>query len=858
MILTVAVFLITVGWLAVFALIAALTVTVASPPGEAGDSPPPPLATVIIVTFATAGNALVFWLLHYLFYASWNPFVTMQSLLDGRISYQKLYYEAVQLAIRILCALLLGTGAASLLRSLHPGGERPLSPRVRQLVKRRLLLPGSALLLVMTGLLWFCGSGLRQLRLTEICPKNTSELAENGYVELQSEGILPCEASGLRLEWGNDATERFVLPDFTVNPGETVMIPLSETRLSLARGGGDVVSLYDSGGRLLDRIAVREERQDGCAYCRSGSDGKWYYMPPSPGESNRDSALVLKKPRFSHTAGFYDTPFDVTISADFLPEGGEIRYTTDGSKPTAASALYDGAVRVYDRSAEPNKWRAIRNIVYDWKNASFDDTPVRKAFVLRAVAIDRDGVTSGEATATYFVGQPADAGRMVVSVVADEDDLFGDDGIYVTGRTYDRWYLGDQKDERPLANFDVHGTECPASVEFFQDGQTLYFAQRAGLRIQGGSTRWLPLKRLSLFARKAYAGSNTFDRELFDGKRSHSVTLRAGFENAFSMYCVPDRDVAVQLGRPVTVYLNGEFWYDTYLQEKYNNTYFRQTYGVRDAEFYKTGINSEIRNYLENHDLSIINHYETFGRMVDIQSYIDYICTNVYLANTDYSEYANAGIWRTVYKENDGVGDGRWRWCLYDMDLQTEGCRLNYGMTDITDAQLDSFRIVCDWDPPVNERLIYKSLKANPDFCRQFVLSFMDIMNTDFTVERMTSLLEEWGEDISYHEYFFRDRPGNMEVFLAREFGLKSKPVPLTVTVSDEAAGSVTVNTCRPDLRDGAWTGRYFPDYPVTVTAQANPGYVFEGWTGAVTSDAETVEISLKGGAAIHAVFRQA
>ena len=133
----------------------------------------------------------------------------------------------------------------------------------------------------------------------------------------------------------------------------------------------------------------------------------------------------------------------------------------------------------------------------------------------------------------------------------------------------------------------------------------------------------------------------------------------------------------------------------------------------------------------------------------------------------------------------------------------------------------------------------------------------MDIVNTDFTVERMTELLREWGEDISFHEYFFRDRAQNMEVFLAEELGLKGKVQPLTVTVSDPEGGTVTVNTCRPDLSGGTWTGRYFTDYPVTVTAQPSPGYVFKGWTGDDQSTDQTIEINLNGGAALHAVFEK-
>ena len=121
--------------------------------------------------------------------------------------------------------------------------------------------------------------------------------------------------------------------------------------------------------------------------------------------------------------------------------------------------------------------------------------------------------------------------------------------------------------------------------------------------------------------------------------------FNAGFENAISMYTVPDRNVATVKCIPVTVYLNGEFWYDTFMQEKYNNTYFRQTYGVDNVEFVKVGITDEMKQFLETHDLSDAKNYEAFGKMIDIQSYIDYICSNVYLGNTDYNEFMPPDIY---------------------------------------------------------------------------------------------------------------------------------------------------------------------------------------------------------------------
>ena len=189
------------------------------------------------------------------------------------------------------------------------------------------------------------------------------------------------------------------------------------------------------------------------------------------------------------------------------------------------------------------------------------------------------------------------------------------------------------------------------------------------------------------------------------------------------------------------------------------------------------------------------------------------------------------------------------------MDLQTAGCRYNYGMTNITDAQLDTFNIVCDWDPPVNERQIYCALKANPEWRKQFVLTMTDMINNNFTEGRMSALLGRFGEDISWHEYFFRDRPDNMLSFTAKEFGLNNTTGTLTVTSGTPDGGSVKVNTSVIDLSGGSWLGRYFKEYPVTVTATAHPGYRFAGWSDGRTDATLTIEIN--GGVTLNAIFEK-
>jgi hypothetical protein len=59
-------------------------------------------------------------------------------------------------------------------------------------------------------------------------------------------------------------------------------------------------------------------------------------------------------------------------------------------------------------------------------------------------------------------------------------------------------------------------------------------------------------------------------------------------------------------------------------------------------------------------------------------------------------------------------------------------------------------------------------------------------------------------------------------------------------------------------VKDGSWSGEYYTDYPVTVTANPASGYEFVGWSGSIDSTEITVEVPVvSGGIIIKAEFRK-
>ena len=67
---------------------------------------------------------------------------------------------------------------------------------------------------------------------------------------------------------------------------------------------------------------------------------------------------------------------------------------------------------------------------------------------------------------------------------------------------------------------------------------------------------------------------------------------------------------------------------------------------------------------------------------------------------------------------------------------------------------------------------------------------------------------------------FLDGRSSYIVEYMKNGLGLTGTLAPVTVEISDTAAGSVVLNTIEPVFdENGRWRGEYFTDYPVTVTA---------------------------------------
>lgn len=807
----------------------------------------------------TAGNILLNGLFLYETIVVYSNFDLIE-IFDFACTYQDISRLAFSNVFSMAMSVLIGIGLYTYVCK-HYHDER--SPR----------FSGKCILLILIAVIpiiqgyYYGYSGASNFSIVEVCRKTTvvdtaeypldEDAIGDGvcYVTVINSGVLTYELDQMYLSDNLDnLREQQFFQSLEIKPGETYRFYMSkEDSLDIKKSGGLILYLSNKYGNVVDHVEVPALKEN---EIYKKLEAGWQIV-----KMEENGIIAVPLPSFSHEGGFYNGAFELELTAN---PGTTIYYTLDSSNPTAESMEYSGPIYVYDRSEEENQYSSF-----------VGEKPVDKCFVVRAAAVDSDGSFSDIITKSYFINQEKYKDKTVISLVSDPDGLFGDNGIYVAGKEYDEWYSDavakagedgeiDTSDE-PTKNYLQRGIEWEreSNLEVFKNAE-MQLNQPVGIRIQGANARDYSLKRFSIFARDKYGSSDYFDVNLINDYRQHSLYLREGDLHAMSQLLGKGRNVATTDFVTVDVFLDGEFWYTTYLHEKFKERNFAEKYNlakdniVISTNWWIYNDVADLTDFISQHNLADDKKYFEFNEMLDIQSYIDWHCFNAFLLNLDLNERLNCLFWHTIIPEDNQLGDSRWRLGLYDMDLKWYTSR-PYEENPFTRYDIDNWPI-------------YSALKESEIFCRQYVLTFMDLINTNFSVENTTAIMEELSGkntmtivkelSIEHCRDFFENRAAYVVPHLAEEFELTGTQE--TVTLSSNVAGTpITLNTISPELQpsDGAfsWTGCYFTDYPVSVTANASN---FSHWEVTVNGDVQTftdatIEVPVtEGGIQIYAAFK--
>lgn len=322
-----------------------------------------------------------------------------------------------------------------------------------------------------------------------------------------------------------------------------------------------------------------------------------------------------------------------------------IFYTIDGSEPTQNDQLYSSPINL-------------------WKTTSIRARIIRSGHLPGAIT-----------TQTYLINESHNL--PIVSVNTDPVNLWDQEyGIYVMGNN--------AENEFPHfgANF-WEDWERPAHIEMYETDGSLAFQLDAGIKIFGAWSRGHPQKSISIHARKSY-GADGINYKIFKEKdisKFETIILRNSgndFNNTMlrDAYCnriVSTLELDQQAYRPAIVYLNGEYWGIQNIREKVNEEFIAANHGIQEDQIDILEGNGEavkgnaehyeaLLEYLYTHSLSIDENYDYIKTQIDIDNFIKYQLSEIFIDNRDWPGN-NVKFWR----ERSPIG--KWRWIMYDSDF---------------------------------------------------------------------------------------------------------------------------------------------------------------------------------------------
>lgn len=379
--------------------------------------------------------------------------------------------------------------------------------------------------------------------------------------------------------------------------------------------------LSDADGRLLDQVTLRNIPYNGSCGRLDGEAGFFYFEKPTPGRDNAGGARFIAEAPVGLTRdGVYEKAESVQV--ELQAAAGEIRYTLDGSLPTAESALYTGPLTL------------------------------TKTCVVRAVALEEGCLPSPALTQCFFINEGHTL--PIVSLVGDKP------------RDLAIMFDGGHKNQ-----------EEPGVLSFYRDGEG--FSIPCGVSMNGETSLAELKKNMSLRFRGAY-GQEALEYDLFGGgvTRFTNLLLRAGQDQ---LQAIIRNELAQELcaraGAKVinqrslfcVLYLNGEYVGLYTVKEKANEQLYADLAGVsrKSVQLYEapapygSDFYEEVAAYPYYNDITDPANYEQFCQKVDIDSLIDWTFMEGFCANTDVT----MGNVRYVRSDED---DGKWRFLFYDLD----------------------------------------------------------------------------------------------------------------------------------------------------------------------------------------------
>ncbi|MBQ6926774.1 MAG: CotH kinase family protein [Oscillospiraceae bacterium] len=374
-------------------------------------------------------------------------------------------------------------------------------------------------------------------------------------------------------------------------------------------------------GELVDAASLRDIPAGGSYGRMDGQDGFFYFAKPTPGKENAGGLRrVSAKPRNLTPDGVFEGVEKIMLE---LEGEGVLRYTINGSAPTADSTRYTGPIEI------------------------------DKTCVVSVKSFEKGALPSRTLSLSFIVNEGHTL--PVASFVAENFKEFH--GIYSVGS---KLY------------------ELPGTLALYrEDGES--FNINCGVTLNGETSLVLPKKNLAVHISGGY-GDEVLNCDLYGGGATSftALLLRAGqdqyqgvIRNELAQRMAEKADTAAinQRSFYCVLYLNGEYEGIYTLKERPNASLYANVAGVEKDSVecfeapapYGTAFYRETVDFINDHDMTLEENYAQFCKVVNIDSLIDWLILEGFCANTDVT----SGNLR--YARSDQA-DGKWHLLFYDLD----------------------------------------------------------------------------------------------------------------------------------------------------------------------------------------------
>lgn len=691
-----------------------------------------------------------------------------------------------------------------------------------------------------------------------------------GWIELYNTTASEIKLSGLFLTDNLDNMTQWPLSSLNLTyanyqKGSTRYIPHSTTSAAVPAKGYSLVwfdhndwrypmmcpfkldcdggNIYITDGGSVITEASYPESINRSSWARTTDGGStWSWTAePTLGTSNNKATYASER----LAAPVVDTDSKVFANGSFTvrvtyPAGSTLRYTTDGSTPTAQHG------------------NTSTNGVFN----------VSETQILRLCAVQNGKLTSPVVTRSYI--KPKSTMTLpVLSIVTEQGNLTDSKyGIMVTG-TNGRPGLGRSSTSNMTQDWDR-----PANAEFIINENEMVFNQETNIAICGGWSRFNTPHSFKIKGKKQLEHMNYLPYSFFTAKpyiKNKTLQMRNGgnhtnngrIEDAAIQTVILSSGLNIdgQSYEPVHVFENGDYTGILNMREPNNRDLVYANFGYDDDEVDQFEMDCD-SGYVQScgdrdafelwYDLSSRlksepDVYEQIKQICDVEEFINYMAVQSFLALQDYG-YNNVKGYRPR------VDHGKFRFVLYDLDSFSSSISSSKFSWEPTSYRHNSqyegtngAKGASAAGIEVEYQTIFNNMLTGSDeFRKQFVDQFSILCGSVLEPERCHHIVDSLCNNIrdaASIEGFYPDgacsqinsnvfnstRLSNALAAMAgnSRYSSACKGNNQNLVLSQNIGGGRLLYNDLP-IPTGKFSGRIFS--PVTLRAEAPAGYKFLGW----------------------------